>query len=213
MSNSAQKAEMKLASQKSMDKYMDDQLMRISDVYPMFHRAIPADTGDYTRTVLENNNATIARWRDEVASVLAPNGTLPAGKIQTSINIFLEGIENRKYMANRDRLPLIPTELVQRWVDTFRSASIQELYDMGAAMIKIGYDTIYGYIRDHNAQTKYEGIFSKSDDPLDWDRLSEDHPECMYPKVLPLGLSEEILNDILAKIGPITRNPIEPKKM
>ena len=210
MANAAQNVQMKMASENAMNQMMDEKPMKISDAYSMFHKAISANEGALDAIVIGNNNALVERWRDQVLIPLGGSrASLPAGKVASSLNIFLEGVENRKYMANRHLLPVFPEELVRKWVAILRTSSVGDLIDLGSSMTKIGWDIIVGYIRDHQAQQKSAEIFSLSDDPLDWDNLANDKPLVMYSKNLPLDLTPEILEEIVIKIRPFSRNVIQ----
>jgi len=181
--------------------------MKIIDAKMMAMRKIGPNTPPYQRSVYEANNALVETWYQKVLIPLADsNLSIPAKRITPCLNIFIEGVEIKKRIEfyGQEHFFRSSEANVQFWIECFEKSTVAELYVNGRTVVSNGWNVIHTAIRDVFAAEKYAAIYSKSDDPLVWDRLANENPKITYSKLFPFGLTEERIKAMSDKVMIIT---------
>lgn len=194
------------------DQMMMNMPMKISDAASMLRKAIPKNDPPYTAEVKKLNNKRVDEWYERVLLKLADkDGTIPASRVYGCISYFVEGKEAASYQAHKAMMIEYPEAMVQYWIKTFKTASIKDLHEIGTGVVSNGWAIIRGAIRNYFAAEKWRLVYSKSEDPREWDRLANDNPHIMNGRPLPFGLVLEDITDMESKIQTLLRTPIQPQ--
>lgn len=194
------------------DDAMMNNPIRISDVASMFRRPISKNERPLEKAVLSRNNDVVDRWYKEVLIKLADkDGTIPVRRVTGSFQYFTEGNETAQFQKYKEYLPSYTEEQVMFWIDFLTKKEIEELHECGIGVISGAWQVITGALRNHFAQRRWEAVYSKTDLPIEWDRLANDNPHTMNGRPLPFGLSPETMKEMEDKIRVILQNPIQPK--
>lgn len=203
---------LKMASEGTVDEYMMNQPMKISDAASMLRRVVGKNERPYDKEVLTRNNRIVDEWYDKVLKKIAsPNGTVPAARVHPSFITFFEGREIARYQQYKDSLVKYSPQQVKFWIEFLHSSSIGELHDAGVGIVTAAWSIITNAVRHHFADLKWKEVYSHSDDPLEWDRLANDKPSLFNGRNMPFELSRTILQEIEEKVRAISSKPIEPK--
>jgi hypothetical protein len=195
-----------------MDEMMLNTPMRISDAASMLRRQVGRNERPLDKEVIQLNNALVDEWYANVLKGLADtSGSVPAGRVSSCFNYFLQGKELTRHQKFKDHLLDIPEAKVLFWIEFFRKASMTEIYAVGPGVVSAAWSMITTAIRYHFAGLKWKMVYSLSRDPLQWDRLANDNPGVMNGRPLPFGLTYEILKDIEEKVSTLLQHPIEPR--
>lgn len=154
--------------------------IRVIDAASMMRRPIHANERPYTRAVLKSNNRLVDQWEEQVLKkICGSSGTIAAGQVFSEWMYFYTGKTIKKFIENLNAgLITRPTkEAVDKWVDVFTACNVKQLIDMGQPLVGYGWKLIKDetYIRDQ--LSKWETIYSKTDDPLQWRKIANDHPK------------------------------------
>ena len=200
---------LKMVSDDHMSEMMLAQPMRISDASSMMKRRITKNERPFTNEVYKCVNKTVDDWHKSVLVVLADNnGCIPAGRVESCLRYFLEGKQALAYQKNKEHLPQYSETEVLYWIDLIKSSSITELYQLGPYVLGQAWQIIYTSIVNHFAEKKWESVYSKSDDPAVWDKLSNNNPHLMNNRPLPFYLDDDLLKEIREKVDTILKSPV-----
>jgi len=192
-----------------MDEY--NQQLTIRDATSMFRRQLNKNERPYTATIIKLNNALVDEWEKKILNRISSNGTVLAGRVYQSWQLFTEGkaVQKIKNMLDNNLFNR-PTEgVLEWWKNLFETSSIEVLHSYGSATIAFGWTIIQNELRLRSAEEKWEKIFSKSDDPYDWEELRFKHQDLINGRIYPFW-NEEILKEIQEKISTILHVQAEP---
>ncbi|MFW9930720.1 MAG: hypothetical protein ACFFD1_15125 [Candidatus Thorarchaeota archaeon] len=185
----------------------------VSDATAMFRRNIPSNTRPYEAKVIKLNNEMVDDWKNNVLDKIADqNGKIKSGRISGSWKLYEEGKGHQKFfeLKTNGMLPEIPLEMVNWWKNFFESSTVEEMHSYGTGAISSGWTIIQEYFKMWYAEKKWNEFFSKSEDPLWWERNYHKHSLLLEGKILPFW-TEEQLKDIGQKVGSILINTVDPR--
>ena len=186
----------------------------INDAASMFRKPIKKNEKPYTNTVVKLNNSMVDDWKKTILEKLADKrGTVPSGKLWGSWTLYLEGREVKRYIELRDKKMInrLSKEQLEFWKDFFDNLEIGELHSYGAGMVSYGWALVQNEIRMWCADEKWDKIFSHSDDPLQWEKMSYKHQDLLKGKIYPFWTIEKII-EIKEKVYTILLNTVNPQK-
>ncbi len=196
----------------SMDDMMNNAPIKISDVSSMFRRQVAENERPFQKIVLTQNNALVDKWHDEVLSNIAdPSGCVPVFRVNKCFEYFFEGIETTQLQKYKEYMPKYEPENVKFWINFLLTNKISEIHKAGITVISGAHATITGALRNHFAQKRWEVVYSKTNVPIEWDRLANDNPHLMHGRPLPFDLTEEKLKEMEEKIKIVLGNAIQPQ--
>lgn len=200
-----------------MDQREDyyDSPIKINDAANILLRRIGKNERPYVATNLKLNNELVEEWKNKVLKNIADSrGAVPSGRVWGSWELFIEGKNSRKFvqLINDGYILPFPEEVVGYWRKLFETASIEELHSFGAGSISYGWNLLTTHTKMWFAREKYEKIFSKSDDPLDWERSHHKHKELLHGEVHPFGWTKEVFSEIQDKVKSILMNQVYPQQ-
>lgn len=201
---------LKLMAETGMED-MYNQPMRISDAASSLRKKIDKNERPYQHEIYSRNNTLVDEWYETVLTKLADkNGMIPAMRVADCWNYFYNGnqiAKSRKYIKY---FPDVNHEKIKFWINLISKGSIAELYEVGITTILVGWDMISAGIRYHFADEAWEKVFSKSTDPLVWDKMCNDNPHLMHNRILPYGLTEELVKSMAEKVMALRTCDIKP---
>ena len=194
----------------SSDEFYDAPIS-IEDAASMFRRKIGKNEKPYTQTMLRNNNALIDEWKKNVLTRLSVGGKIAASKVYNTWVLFEEGRNISYIMKNREEFEFPSENIVRLWVDRFEKEDILDLAKRGFATVGYAWNLVLSYIRHWYALKKWEAVYSKSDDPVDWIHDAEEHRKLFNGEEHPFW-DATTRKDVEEKIGTILGCHIEPAK-
>jgi len=196
----------------NVDQMMMNAPIKISDVASMFRRSVPKNERPLERSVMNRNNLIVDDWYNLVLKKICDNqGNVPVLRVNPSFQYYFEGLEMKNFQKYRDHLPSYKEEDVLFWINFFMTSPIETIHNAGISVVSAAWGMITGALRTHFVDKRWEVVYSKSDDPLVWDKLANNNPHVMNGRPLPFGLSQEDLSDIETKVMVVLKNPIGPK--
>lgn len=205
-------AVLKMEAEDQINLEMMNSPMKIRDAATMYRRPVSKNEPPYDAEIKRLNNRLVDEWYEKVLMKIADsNACVPAGRITACMNYFLEGKEVIGHQKHKDFLMKYSKEQVEYWIKFLTNATISDMRDAGTGVVAAGWSIIKSAIRDHFLEEKWENIYSKSEDPLEWDKMANNNPRIMNPKRFPFGLTKETLDDINEKVRSFLIHPIEPK--
>ena len=194
------------------DQYLNTP-MSIEAAASMFRKKVGYNEKPYTQTIIKLNNQLVDRWYNEVLIKIADSkGMIHAGRVYPSWLIFYEGMEVYRARPFLDHLNHYTLEEIDYWVQFFTTKSLEDMVAAGSATISNGWQYLTGAIRYHFALQKWEHIYSKSTDPLAWDKEASKHSQLMRGEPAPYGLDKDKFSDAAEKVNTIMSNRIEPRQ-
>lgn len=185
----------------------------VSDATSMLKKNISKNERPLTKTVQELNNEKVDTWKEKVLDNLSDeNGRVPSGKIWDYWSTYDEGLEILSYHKLHEQgvITDFPEEVVSFWIDAFKNLNVEELYEIGTGAVMYGWSVIDLTIKLWLTKKKYEVLYSKSDDPLYWEKHRNDYSEIVDGKQLPFW-NHDILRDVTQKVGVILQNVVRPQ--
>jgi hypothetical protein len=195
----------------TIDEMMSMNPMKISDATAQLRRKISSNERPNEAKIIALNNALVDRWEETVLRPNSKNGSLPAGSIHPYLVTFLEGRDVRKFSEYRSHLVEYPEDKVMYWADFLTNASMEDLQEMGPAVVSSAWGIIFNAVTHYTASRKWEEVYSQSEDPAKWARIAADHQQVIRGEVFPFGLTKDRLMEIEAKVMALLKTPIEPK--
>ena len=186
-----------------------------TDAASMLRRKVSRNAKPYTQITTELNNKLIDEWKERVLNKLADRrNTVPSGKVWSSWQLFLEGKGCEKYVELRDKglIRHVDKEVLEFWLSFFKDRSIEEMHAYGVGVVNHGWSLVKSEMQMWYADEKWEKLYSKSRDPMDWEKEHFKYQDLISGKQLPstFGWDEEILTDIHEKVGTVLFNQINP---
>lgn len=154
--------------------------IRVSDAATMMRRPIAPNERPYTRTVLKSNNRLVDEWEETVLKkICSSNGTVISGQVFSEWYYFYTGKTIKGFIEslNNGLIARPSEEAVTKWVDIFTTYNVKKLTDLGQPLVGYGWKLIRDetFIRDQ--LLKWENIYSKTEDPLQWRKLANNFPK------------------------------------
>lgn len=185
----------------------------VSDATSMLKKNISKNERPLTRKVQELNNQRVDTWKEKVLDKLSDeNGRIPSGKVWEYWSTYDEGLEVLSYVTlqSEGAITEFPDEVVNFWKDAFENLEVEELYELGGASVMYGWTVIDLTIKSWMAKKKYDVLYSKSDDPLYWEKNKNEYSDISDGKQLPFW-NDSILRDVSQKVGVILQNVVRPQ--
>lgn len=154
--------------------------VRISDAASMLRRELSANERPYNKTVIKSNNSIIDEWYEVVLEkICGSSGTIMAGQMWCEWQYFYTGKTIKKFVdaINTGHVSRPLNTMVEYWVETFTNADMKQLCNLGAPLVGHGWKLLIdeSFIREQ--LLKWDLVYSKSDDPLQWRKLANNHPK------------------------------------
>ena len=202
---------LKMVSDEQADSMMFNSPIKISDAASMMRRKISNNERPLEKEVLQRNNRLVDEWYERVLKKLAnTKGCIESGRVATCFHCFIEGREITQHQKYKQHLMQFPDEQVLFWINFLKTKSIGELHEAGTGVVSAAWSIVTNSIRYRFAEEKWKTIFSKSDDPLVWDKLANDNPHVFLSKSLPFDLTPEDLSEMESKVKALVQNIIAP---
>jgi hypothetical protein len=182
----------------------------VSDACSMLRRKIGRNEPPYTQTIVKLNNQLVDEWEQTVLRKTCNSKCqVIATKVERSWAIFHEGKVMPSARKIMELVPRPTKEQLQFWLDFFEKSSIEDLHKLGAGAVSCGWQLVLGELKFWYIEQKYEQIYSKSDDPLEWEKIAIKHGQLFEGKLFPFW-NEELFKEICEKIQAILSITIEP---
>lgn len=187
--------------------------IRISDAASMLRRKVRNNDPPYTQTVVKKNNDRVDEWYNKVLKNIANStGQISAGHVWTSWKIFEEGKNMLSYPKVSDHTVHAPQEEMDYWQDTLFNGSMEELHDLGTGAVAFGWNLIVTELKLWFADQKWDRVYSKSDDPLVWEReMGKNLRLFKGEEFPPWKWSQEMFKETAEKVQVLLSTTVEPK--
>ena len=201
-----------LGDLEEIDRLMQFQnkLISIEDAASMYRVRVRTNTPPYQAAMMRMNNRLVDEWKESVLRKYSKNtGKVQCAVIEPSWQRFYEGKQVIKLaeLHADGKIPSADPDVLEWWIKLFETSDIEDLHPYGSGLIHMGWKMVEDHIRVWSALQKYERVYSKSDDPYEWNTISQKNEGLFKGQELPFwGL--EKLNEIREKI--ITVISIQP---
>lgn len=195
-----------------MDEDIYNTPILVEDACSMLRRKISKNEKPYTVEIIKYNNDLVNEWKRVILeNVCHPDGKIASGKIPNMWITFEEGKTIGKYMDLKKEglLQEYPMKTVLFWRDFFENLSVTEMREYGWGIVANGWKYLNSYVLDYFIIKKWETLYSKSEDPLYWEKNSFLVSDFSKGKPHPFW-DEELLKDIQQKVDTIISNPVKP---
>lgn len=183
----------------------------VTDASSMLRTKIQPNMRPYTLQVVKLNNRLVDDWEEKVLKKMADRrGTVPSGKVWPSWKLYFEGKGILEYVKIRNMIPRVTKDQLKFWTEFFHHSTLEEIHSCGVGVVSFGWDIIETELRSWNADQKWEKIFSKSEDPLEWEKMAPSHQSLLKGELFPFW-NQEILKTISEKVGTILHLQITPE--
>lgn len=183
----------------------------IEDAAGMYRRKVQRNDRPYVAETTKLNNRMVDDWKKNVLQKICDgNGQVPAGRVEKSWRLYEEGkaIEQYIEMKKKGMIPSYSDEVIEFWKDFFENLTVEEIHSHGSGVVFTGWQILQEYIKIWFAEQKWEKLFSKSKDPLWWEKNQHDYTDYLEGKLEPLW-SHEKFDDITQKIASILGNQVK----
>lgn len=201
---------MDLTGGSSIDQVSSAAPIRVSDAAAMFRRKIGPNTRPYDNAVIKNNNKMIDDWEERVLKRIANKGVVKSSDVWSSWMIYYEG-----YVISK-LIPLMEAGLITgeseetlEFCKTLLKKPIEELCTYGNAIVLRCWQILQHELKMIIAEQKYNLVFSQSDDPVEWYRMSKEHQDLFAGRIFPFWSQDEF-DDVSQKIAPIVNFAVKP---
>ncbi len=128
------------------------------------------DKNDTTETIIAKKyyNGMVDEWYNEVLKKSTTEFTTKS--IVASWSVFQEGKYVKNLMKYEKMINRPKKEVLNFWVNIFKTKSVDEMIEMGTQLISSGYDIVMTESRFLYMKEKYDKLYKKSDNPLYWER-------------------------------------------
>jgi len=158
----------------------------VTDASSMFRTRVHDNTPPYTVQVTKLNNRLVDDWEKKVLRKMADQrGMIPSGKVLPSWRLYYEGRGIQSYVKVRDMIPRHTKEQLDFWVKFFEDTSLEDLHSYGVGVVSFGWGIIENELRLWSANQKWDKLFSKTEDPLEWEKMAPSHRALLTGEVLP----------------------------
>jgi len=195
---------------------MEDQYippMLTSDAAAMLRRKVQTNDRPFIAETTKANNRLVDEWKEKVLDEISDSkGRVLANKVGESWQLFLEGKYVTKYSELREKgvICTIPEDVKDFWKEFFETLSPTEMHEYGSATVNYGWTLITTYIRMWFVDQKWEKLYSKSDDPLYWEKNHFPHNELLQGRTMPFWSPEE-MREIGQKVAAVLMNEVKPQ--
>lgn len=187
-------------------------LISTRDCLAMYYKEIGNNEKPYTAKILKLNNDRLLRWKCDVLDNLSNgDGMVETSTAVISLHTFLDGEEMKKLLKVKGIEDV--KSLVDKGKKSFEflsSSSLEELYELGNINILEHYENMMRGIKLEKLLNKHEKLYSKSDDPVEWYKLSRNHKELFSGEVIPFGVDKTTFKDVMDKLACVTQVQINP---
>ena len=190
-----------------------NQPILIKDLASMFRKRVGKNERPMEGAVLTLNNEKVDKWYHDVLIKIADQkGSIPCGRAADCLRFFTEGLEINQMQKYKDCIPTYDPKIVDFWINFLKESEIEELYEAGISVVSIAWSVISGAIKMHFMNLRWDLVYSKSEDPVVWDKLANDNPHPMHGRPLPFGLALEDLKEMNDKVMIIMNSGLQPKE-
>ena len=182
----------------------------VDDAASMFRRKPNRNDRPYVAETTKLNNRKVDDWKKKVLqNVCNESGKLQVGRVGKSWQLYEEGKVIEKYIEMKEKgmFPEYSEEVIEFWKDFFENLTVEEMHGYGSGVVFAGWQIIQSYIKTWFAEQKWERLFSKSSDPLWWEKNYHPHTDYLEGRVLPLWDPEKF-KDINQKVAAILGNEV-----
>jgi len=190
-----------------------ENFISISDASTMLKKQLFSNERPYTAAVIKSNNALVSEWHEKVLkkicnkkSAIQAQNVWPEWQyfyVGKTLPQFIEALNNGFVMRASERV-------IDYWTDIFKNCSIEELIGMGAPLVGYGWKIINDENYIQKCLDRWEFVYSKSDDPLQWRKLANSYPRLWSSEAASIYWSPEELQEITEKVQTVLKIAITP---
>ena len=184
--------------------------IKTDDAASMLRRKAQNNDRPYIAETTRANNKRVDDWKKKVLNKIADQrGSVPAARVWGCWQLYDEGKSIQKYMElkNQGMLVPVPGAVLDFWKDFFENKTVEEMHAYGSGTVSYGWSIVKQHIQTWFIEQKWDRLYSKSDDPLWWERNYHPHKGVLDGDILPFWTHEK-LDDISQKVGAILFNPV-----
>ena len=185
--------------------------IRITDAASMLRRPINPNERPYTQAVYLKNNKLVDEWYEQVLQKIADKKCeIRAGQVWGEWQFFYHGKILPQFMkAFEDGKVCRPDSVaVEYWVDTFTKKSIEELAEMGPALVGHGWKRVCDESFIRGSVAKWEKVYSLTNDPLKWRKLAHETPSLWNAENDSPFWGREEIQDVTQKVVTVLKTTI-----
>lgn len=183
-----------------------------SDAASMLRKRVNKNDKPYTQAVVRLNNKLVDEWKETLLDKISDSqGRVSSRKVWQTWILFQEGKGTAKFMELKEQgiIRHVEDEVLEYWKDFFQNKSVEEMHSYGSGNVSFGWTVIQNALRMRSAEEKWEKIFSRSEDPHDWYKLSFKYPGLIEGKDLPFW-DADIYEDVHQKVATVLMVQVDP---
>ncbi len=207
---------LKLVNDDKANEMMMNAPMRIRDAVSMMTYDVKENDKPYDKMAIQGNNALVEEWRDAVLNHICDDaGTVPATRIDRCLTFFVRGKAMLQKKNHAEWIPRASQDVVDHWIRVLSELSVKELHrDYGLQVCADAWHIVNTAIQDKVDEEQWGAVYSKTRDPLEWDRLANKNGKLMSGGggfTFPFGLDRKRLEDMGDKITSLMSNKLIPR--
>ena len=198
---------------KSIYSQMDNAAISISNTAAFLRKKVDSNERPLTAVVLKHNNKLVDEWYTTVLkNICDQKGNIKAGAVGPEWEWFNDGKTIKKVIEDIKEgiIPRPSEKAVETWKNRFETCSIEDLLSYTYSGVVAGWKILETEIFVRKMIEKWDLIYSKSDDPLEWRKLANNYPKLYNMDHLNPFWNGDQLEDIMQKVMTIITNPIKP---
>jgi hypothetical protein len=198
-----------------MDQEMMNKSMRVSDARCALMVLIDKNERPYKAATQKFNNDLVEQWYEQVLKKICDReGMIKAGQVMLEWQTFYDGKTTSRIIheLNEGTIERPSKKCVDHWVKIFTEYDVSGLMKLGQPAVGLGWRTVVTETFLRNAQDKWDIIYSKSNDPLEWRKLANDNPKLWNSEHVSPFWGDEILDDVNTKVATVLSSRIEPRQ-
>lgn len=170
-----------------------------------FKVTISKNEREMNAKIMKLNNEKVDFWGRKVLPRLGES--IKRGDAMTYLLCYLEGLEIIQYRKYSEHLPVYTEENALFWSRFLLDNDIEDLYKAGTTVVSTAWASVQEYIKKVLTELRWERIYSKNDDPVNW----TENNKVTYDDKFPLGLNRDNMEDMKTKFTVIMSYPMGPR--
>lgn len=163
----------------------------------LLKKSVKPNEEPFIKECTKCNNDLVDKWLMSIDR----RKRYPFSVLTRLFTIFAERLEIEQYMNFSQYYPTITDEMITFWVWFFKTKTIEEMYDVGAFTVSMGFGVLQLAIRNHFVTKKWNKVYKHSKDMIVLDKLVTKNVDLFEGNTLPFGLSHEDMQDYADKVN------------
>ena len=186
-----------------------NQRIQIGDLCRMLKNVIKENEKPYDKIIKNENNKIVDEWYKVLLyQTKSTDGMIQLGKAFEQWNCFFTGkhIKSFIHCIEKGLIRQHSQAELDYWIEALKTMSVSELNKFGPNVINRAQKMIIEESFTRIQLERWETIYSKSDDPIEWSRISHNNPKLWARDFINSFFTPEENERVFEKIKAISDN-------